>query len=138
MAETRQISRLLEDEHRMSLELLSQLEARIVRMPRGGPATDAEFARLAARVAAYLERELLSHFDFEEQELFPLLASAGDGDIAALLIDEHSAIREVARELLPLVRAAGGSALEAAAWPVLTRTALELVERQVAHIQKES
>jgi hypothetical protein len=43
----------------------------------------------------------------------------------------------VARELLPLTREAIAGALDDAGWDALKRGALELVERQVAHIQKE-
>jgi hypothetical protein len=47
------------------------------------------------------------------------------------------AIRDVAQELLPLTRAAAAGTLDGAGWDALKRGALELVERQVAHIQKE-
>jgi hemerythrin-like domain-containing protein len=132
-----QVSRLLDEEHQANLELLGQLEARLARAPRSGPVDDAQLSRLLARVADHLERDVGRHFDFEEAELFPRLAAAGDGDIAALLTDEHDAIREVARELLPLARGGSRGALSAAEWQGLVRTSLELVERQVAHIQKE-
>ena len=132
-----QVSRLLNEEHQGNLELQGQLEARLARMPRSGPTDDAQLFKLLARVADHLERDVGRHFDFEEGELFPRLAAAGDGDIAALLADEHEAIREVARELLPLARDGSRGALSAVQWQGLVRTALELVERQVAHIQKE-
>jgi hemerythrin-like domain-containing protein len=130
----REVSRLLEQEHREHMDLLGQLELRLAH----GGAADPELARLWVRLAGHLEREVERHFQFEEQELFPRLAEAGDGDIAGLLVDEHGAIREVAAELLPLARAAGRGELSPAAAPALTRGALELIERQVAHIQKES
>ena len=65
------------------------------------------------------------------------VADAGEGDIAALLGEEHAAIREVAASLLPLVEA-GPATLDATQSSDFRRLALELVERQVAHIQKES
>ena len=66
------------------------------------------------------------------------MAEAGDGDMAALLLEEHAAIRAVAAELLPLARAAAAGTLDDAGWDALKRGALEMVERQVAHIQKET
>ncbi|MEO8508240.1 MAG: hemerythrin domain-containing protein, partial [Betaproteobacteria bacterium] len=75
---------------------------------------------------------------FEERELFPRMGDAGDGDMAALLIEEHEAIRAVAGELLPLTHAATAGTLDDAGWDALRRLALEMVERQVAHIQKET
>jgi hypothetical protein len=58
--------------------------------------------------------------------------------MAALLAEEHAAIRSVAAEVLPLARAAVAGALDKAKWAQLKRGVLELVERQVAHIQKET
>jgi hemerythrin-like domain-containing protein len=58
--------------------------------------------------------------------------------MAALLVEEHEAIREVAAELLPPARAAAAGAVDDATWAALRRNALELVERQVSHIQKET
>ena len=66
------------------------------------------------------------------------MADAGDGDIAGLLREEHEAMRELSGELLPLAESAARAALDAEGWQVLKRAALEMVERQVAHIQKES
>jgi len=53
-------------------------------------------------------------------------------------MDEHEAIRSVAAEVLPLARAAATATLDAAGWEALKRGTLELVERQVSHIQKET
>ena len=66
------------------------------------------------------------------------MAEAGEGDIAELLAEEHDAIRAVARDVLPLAQAAAAGALTDAESDALRRGALEMVERQVAHIQKET
>jgi len=66
------------------------------------------------------------------------MAEAGDGDLVALLTEEHDSIRAVADELTPLARAAAAGPLAAAETAALKRLMTELVERQVAHIQKES
>lgn len=133
----RETSRVLEQEHRENLELLAQLEARLARAGRNVNLAEPELARLLSQLAGHLERDVGRHFDFEEQELFPRLQDAGDGDIVALLTDEHAAIREVAAELQPLARAAGRGELAAADAPLLVRSTMELIERQMAHIQKE-
>ncbi|MBP6565383.1 MAG: hemerythrin domain-containing protein [Burkholderiales bacterium] len=127
----RQTPQALDTEHRASLALYGKLEQALVARDREG------LARLAGPLARHLESEVSHHFDFEERELFPRLADAGEGDIAALLGEEHAAIREVAASLLPLVEA-GPATLDAAQAGDFRRLALELVERQVAHIQKES
>ena len=66
------------------------------------------------------------------------MTEAGDGGMAALLTEEHEAIREVAAELLPLAAQAAAGMIDEAGWSALRRNALELVERQVSHIQKET
>ena len=66
------------------------------------------------------------------------MSEAGDGDMASLLAEEHAAVRAVAGEVLPLARAAAAGTLDDAGWTTLKRGALEMVERQVAHIQKET
>jgi hemerythrin-like domain-containing protein len=125
MSFTHQVPRALDDEHRASLALLEKVE----RAARAGDA--AALQGLAPAFARHLEHEIGRHFGFEENELFTRLAEAGDGGMAALLTEEHESIRAVAGELLPLLDAGAG-------WHALRPLALEFVERQVVHIQKET
>jgi hemerythrin-like domain-containing protein len=133
-----QVSRALDDEHRANLELLGRVEQAFSRAARTGNANDETLAQLAGALGRHIEQDIGRHFDFEERELFPRMADAGDGDMAALLVEEHDAIRAVGRELLPLARAAATGTLDDGGWSALKRGALEMVERQVAHIQKET
>jgi hemerythrin-like domain-containing protein len=134
----RQVSRLLDEEHRTNLELLGRLEQRLARLPRGAVQADGELVAMLGHLVRHLQRDTGRHFDFEENELFSRMVDAGDGDIALLLREEHEAMRELSGELLPLAEAAVRGALDAEGWQALRRAALEMVERQVAHIQKES
>lgn len=134
----RQVSRALDDEHRMNLDLLGRVEQAFGRATGAGMATDADLARLVGALGRHMEQDVDRHFDFEERELFPRMEEAGDGDMASLLAEEHASIRAVTGELLPLARAAAAGTLAASDWDALRRTALELVDRQVAHIQKET
>jgi hemerythrin-like domain-containing protein len=134
----RQVSRLLEEEHRSNLNLLGRVERCLARVARGVVPAEAEATALLRHLVQHLQRDVGRHFDFEEQELFARLQASGDADIALLLREEHDAIREVAAELLPLAEAAVQGTLDAPGWQLLRSTALEMVERQVAHIQKES
>lgn len=129
-----QVSRILDEEHRSSLALLGKVEHALGRAPRYEPVA----AGLVGQLVRALQDDLDRHFRFEEEALFPRLAESGDGGMAALLVEEHEAIREVAAELLPLARAAQGGEIDEAGWSALRRIALELVEREVAHIQKET
>lgn len=133
----RQTSHTLHEEHRANLDLLGRAEQALARAPRGDGPREPELIKLVVALARNLEQDIGRHFSFEEKELFPRMSEAGDGEIAMLLTEEHEAIREVAEELLPLTRDAAAGSLDGAGWDALKRGALELVERQVAHIQKE-
>ena len=92
-------------------------------------------APLAAELVRLLELEVGRHFGFEEAELFPRLEEFGAGDIGRLLRGEHDDIRALGAELLPAARSAAASGGGSGA---LRQLALELVERQISHIQKET
>lgn len=133
----RQVSQTLDTEHRNALDVLGRLEQVIARRSRT-VTQDAQFAALAGAFARLLEHDIGAHFDFEERELFTRMRDAGDGDIAGLLQEEHDAIREAAAEVLPLARAAAAGTLPEHDFDAFKRGVLEIVERQVSHIQKET
>ena len=118
----RQVSRRLHEEHQVTLALWARLEAALA-----SGKTDTVLMRSAA---ASLADEIERHFAFEESELFPRLAAAGEGDIAALLEEEHATIRAAATRFIAGVKA---NALDAGLRPL----GLELAERLVSHVQKE-
>jgi hemerythrin-like domain-containing protein len=118
---TRQVSRRLHEEHVATLALWSRVESALA----AGKA-DAALMRAAA---ASLAEEIAHHFDFEENELFPRLADAGEGDIAELLKEEHATIRSAAARFMDLAK---GDFC-----PELRALGLELAERLVSHVQKE-
>jgi hemerythrin-like domain-containing protein len=130
----RQVSRALDLEHRENIALFERLERALAKAP---PA-DAGFAQLAGALCRHIEQDVGRHFDFEERELFPRMSDAGDGEMAALLASEHAAIREIANALLPLARRAAEGTQDTAGFAALKGHALEMIERQVAHIQKET
>ena len=129
-----QVSRTLDDEHRASLDLLGRVESALARAAPGGET----LGRVAESLGRLAAEDIGRHFDFEERELFPRMDAAGDGEMAALLREEHDAIREVCAELEPLLRAARDGPIDDARAEALERLAIELCEREVAHIQKES
>ena len=119
MEPQRQTPRALHDEHRATLALYGRLEQALATRDRDA------VAKLAPAMVRHLSEEIGRHLDFEEAELFPRLA------------DEHAAIREVAAEALPLFETVRQGA-DPFAQTRMRMVALELVERQIAHIQKES
>lgn len=131
---TTQVGRMLDEEHRTNLDLLSRVEQAIGR----APGLSDELATLLQRFAHAIECDIVRHFQFEEEFLFPRMAEAGDGAMAELMTEEHQSIREVAAELLPLVRAVAAGQVDEESWDRLRMLTLELVERQVSHIQKET
>ena len=118
----RHISRRLHEEHIATLALWSRVESSL--------AANRPDAALLKSAAAALAEELDRHFAFEEAELFPRLAAAGEADIGMLLADEHATIRDVGREFIALVKGEPDSTR-------LRTLGLELAERLVSHVQKE-
>jgi hemerythrin-like domain-containing protein len=118
----RQVSRRLHEEHQATLALWTRVEASLA----AGKADAALMRSAAASLAEEIER----HFAFEEGELFPRLADAGEGDIAELLAEEHATIRAAGRRFL-------AAATENPLDPQLRPLGLELAERLVSHVQKE-
>ena len=131
---TTQVSRMLDEEHRSNIDLLGKVEQMLGRTSRYEPGA----ASLMSQLVRSLEHDVSRHFSFEEEQLFPRMTESGDGGMAALLTEEHEAIREVSEELLPLARQAAQGSIDEAGWSTLRRLGLELTERQVAHIQKET
>lgn len=131
---TTQTGRMLDDDHRRNLDLLERMERAIAVAPAATP----DLQKLLDEFARTMEVDIGRHFEFEEQHLFPRIEDAGDGAIAALMREEHEAIRDVAAELLPLAREVAAGVVDEEAWDRLRLGTLELIERQVSHIQKET
>jgi iron-sulfur cluster repair protein YtfE (RIC family) len=118
----RHISRRLHEEHVATLALWGRLESVLAAGRHDGA--------LLKSAAASLERELDRHFRFEEAELFPRLAAAGEADIGELLREEHETIRAAGMRFIKLVS-------NEITDPEAKRLGLELAERLVSHVQKE-
>lgn len=133
MNQDRHSSALLHREHDGTLDLLG----RVGQAFAGAARRDAELVALVRTLGMRLAQEVDRHFGFEERELFGRMVESGEGDLAALLAEEHVTIRAVAAELGPLIGRAAAGTLDDAGWDALKRLALELVERLTAHIHKE-
>jgi len=135
----RQTNRRLYDEHVATLHLLARVER--VFTGRAGaypPAPgDAAWPAFARALLTAIEVEVGRHFEFEERDLFPRLEQMGDGDLAALLNEEHDTIRAVAEPLAALLRQALAEGLQAPQWQAMKTLALEFSERLGSHAQKE-
>ncbi len=135
----RHVSRALHEDHEATFAVLERLETLLGRHGPGHapPPTDAEAARLLKDLIAALDTEIGPHFAFEEASVFPLLAASGEREMGAHLLEDHQAILPLARHLAALAKSAGGAGFSAEAWREFHATGAELVERLVAHAQKE-
>jgi hypothetical protein len=135
----RQTNRRLYEEHVATLQLLARVER--VFSGRAGAyppaADDSAWPAFARTLLIAIEVEVARHFEFEERDLFPRLEQAGDGDLAALLNEEHATIRAVAQPLAALLRQALGEGLQPQQWQAMRTLALEFSERLGSHAQKE-
>ena len=135
----RQTNRRLYEEHAATLQLLARVER--VFSGRAGayppPADDAAWSPFARTLLGAIEGELARHFEFEERDLFPRLEDAGDGDLVALLNEEHTTIRAVAQALAELLRQSLDAGLRPEQWQTMKTRALEFNERLGSHAEKE-
>jgi hypothetical protein len=135
----RQTNRRLYEEHLATLQLLARVERVFTGRAGAYPpaAGDSAWPAFARALLSAIEVEVARHFEFEERDLFPRLEQAGDGDLAALLSEEHAAIRAAAQPLAALLRQALAEALPAQQWQAMKTLALEFSERLASHAQKE-
>ncbi len=133
------IGQLLHQDHVQAIALLQKLEQFLIGQTSKRPpdvANDAVKA-LLKDVAYIIDDEITRHFGFEEGHLFPALAEAGETGMTTFLAHEHGMIRPVAQELGVLARAAMQDGFTPESWKQFHSLGLEMVEREVFHIQKE-
>ncbi|MHB8667189.1 MAG: hemerythrin domain-containing protein [Burkholderiales bacterium] len=135
----RQTNKRLYEEHAATLQLLARVERVFTGRAGAYPpaADDPDWPPFARALRGAIEVEVARHFEFEERDLFPRLEEAGDGDLAALLNEEHAAIRAVAEQVSGLLQRASADGLSPQQWQTLKIQALEFCERLSSHAQKE-
>jgi hemerythrin-like domain-containing protein len=132
------ICETLHEEHRATVALMERLERLIAAHRRGPPdAKEPAIAQFLRQLADGVDADVKRHFNFEEDHLFSYLRSIGDAAIGAHLTDEHMAIRPLGEHIASVARAAATNGFDPAAWDEFRRLSLELVERMLAHVQKE-
>ena len=139
MDSQRQTNRRLYEEHVATLQLLARVERVFTGRAGAYPpaAGDSDWPAFARTLLTAIEVEVARHFEFEERDLFPRLEEAGDGDLVALLNEEHETIRAAAQPLAGLLRQALGDGLQPQQWQAMKTLALEFSERLGSHAQKE-
>lgn len=136
---TSKVGQLLHQDHLQAIALLQKLEEFLIGQTSKRPpdAKNETIAALLKSVATVIDDEITRHFGFEEGYLFPALAEAGENGMTTFLAHEHGMIRPVAQELGKLARAAMQDGFTEASWKQFHSLGLEMVEREIFHIQKE-
>lgn len=127
---------LLHQDHMTTIETLQGLEELLSRH-RQPPAVDEALRERLQALAATLRAEVESHFAFEEGHLFPLFVSKGESGIVMMLTHEHRSILPMALRVAELAGQAAETGFDEQGWRDFRDTGVELVEREIFHIQKE-
>jgi hemerythrin-like domain-containing protein len=119
--------------------LLNNLNGYIMKNDEDKPpaADDQESRRLLGELDTAIKQEIHQHFAFEEQDLFPLLQSAGEGGLGDLLMEEHNTIAPLGDQLASSAGQGAAKGFSAKDWQKFRRLGLEFIERLASHIQKE-
>lgn len=129
----------LHDDHMATLAVLERVEATLTKQGKKNcPAElDANMTALLNDMTAIMSAEVTGHFAFEEEYLFPRFAEMADHGIPMMLKSEHDIIRPIAAQLGQLCKTAKVEGFTQDAWEQFYDLGLEMVEREVFHIQKE-
>lgn len=133
------ITTSLHTDHLATLSLLERLEDDLSRRGVSDmPAfEDLAFQDLLSELVLLLESEVKEHFAFEEEHLFPLFAQHINPGIPQMLKEEHDIIRPLAEVTVLRARTALKHGFDGELWKVFHDDSLELIEREIFHIQKE-
>jgi hemerythrin-like domain-containing protein len=138
MSELTELGQVLHEEHFRIVVFLCGLENRV----SGGAAeqpldpTDAEQCNELERLIACLD-EIVRHNAFEEAVFYPLIWESGEGELAALLTDEHATIVPLTKRLrhdaAELLRYGVG----AGRWSAFCRAAQKFIAKMMLHLERE-
>ncbi|MCB1366489.1 MAG: hemerythrin domain-containing protein [Rhodobacteraceae bacterium] len=138
MSFTYRTPQLLQEDHQTTLDVIERLDALLAKARRSPPdVNDATVRSTLKKAAEAIGAEVEFHFKFEEDELFPRLEEAGDVGIGMHLREEHAALLPLGLAIAKGAGEAIDSGFTQAGWDDFRDKAGELIERMLAHIQKE-
>jgi hemerythrin-like domain-containing protein len=138
MTEATDIGEMLHAEHLHTLTIANALEERIEdKRKRPLDPAQPEDARFIDELIAAIDNDIHRHFRFEEEVLFPVVNEAGLTELTAMLVEEHVTIWSMAYELRSLAEAARAGRLDAPQWSSFRDVAMDFVNAEMFHIQKE-
>lgn len=134
-----QTGALLHNDHVATIQALQSLEGFLLRQTsKRAPDVKDEAVRKALQsLIDTLTNEVGRHFGFEEEHLFPLLADRGESGIGEFLKSEHATILPLAQEVSEAARNGLANGFDDASWRRFHAAGMELIEREIFHIQKE-
>jgi hemerythrin-like domain-containing protein len=135
---SRRTAQLLHEDHRETIALVESLDDLIANARKSPPDVGNARTRKTLKAASeMIGHEIRRHFAFEENELFTRLETAGDIGIATHLREEHQAILPLGERIEALSGRALSDGFSAEGWQEFRQLGGELIERMLAHIQKE-
>ena len=138
MTDLSELGKILHEEHFRIIMLLCDVEHRITGKAGLRPLDPrCPVDRSWLRDLLFSLDQIVDHNAFEEAELFPLICAHGEGELAALLIDEHVAIGPLARRLHALALEIIEAGIDVQRWQDFRAVAAQLVSEMMFHLQKE-
>jgi hemerythrin-like domain-containing protein len=135
---SRRTAQLLHEEHHATIGMIEGLEDMIARAKRTAPdVNDPQIRKILKQVNVTVEQDVRGHFAFEENELFTRLAEFGDAAIGEHLKEEHRAMLPLAEQVAQIATKSIDDGFSDASWSEFKSLTGELIERMLAHIQKE-
>jgi hypothetical protein len=133
-----ELGKILHEEHFRIIMVLCDLEHRITgeaALRRLDPKCEVD--RNWLRDLLFCLDQIVDHNAFEEAELFPMICAHGEGELAALLIDEHEAIGPRAKRLHAIALEIIETGINAQRWDDFKTVGFELISEMMFHLQKE-
>jgi hypothetical protein len=133
-----ELGKILHEEHFRIIMVLCDLEHRITgkaALRRLDPGFEVD--RNWLRDLLFCLDQIVDHNAFEEAELFPMICAHGEGELAALLIDEHEAIGPCAKRLRAIALEIIETGINAQRWDDFKTVGFELISEMMFHLQKE-
>ncbi|MCV0426130.1 MAG: hemerythrin domain-containing protein [Roseibium sp.] len=138
MSFSRRTAQLLHDDHQATVVIIEALDQLLAKARKKAPdVSDPMVQETLKKAGSAIEEEVSEHFAFEENELFTRLEEMGDVGIGEHLRGEHRALLPLGQTVAELSREALENGFTADSWIRFRNVAGELIERMLAHIQKE-
>ncbi len=138
MSFSRRTAQLLHEDHQATVAVIEALDQLIAKARKKAPdIADPMVQKTLKNAGSAIEEEVSEHFAFEENELFTRLEDMGDVGIGMHLRSEHQALLPLGQAVAEMSREALQNGFTKDSWTQFRNTAAELIERMLAHIQKE-